>query len=100
MSRCLVIPALALLLVGCTRDRGDVKPDLPPSCPAGAASEIRIVERKVYVPVPSSLTRREDIAEGALAECPQVARDRRAALERANSRFQQIESLQGTEVKP
>lgn len=98
--RIAILIAAALLTVACTRDRDDVKADLPPSCPAGSAPEIRIVERKVYVPVPASLTRREEIAEGPLAECPQVARDRRAAVERVNSRLQQIEQLQGTEVKP
>ena len=98
--RCLLILAIATLLAACGRDRGDLKADLPPSCPAGAAAEVRIVERKIYVPVPASLTRREAIAEGPLSECPQVARDRRAAVERANSRLLQIEQLQGTEVKP
>lgn len=98
--RCLLIIAIATLLAACGRDRGDLKADLPPSCTAGAAAEVRIVERKIYVPIPSSLTRREDIAEGPLAECPQVARERRAALERSNSRAAQIEAIQGTEVKP
>jgi len=99
MHRYLAV-CLVLALAACTRDRGEVKPDLPAHCPAGAAAELRIVERKIYVPVPASLTRREEIAEGPLAECPQVARDRRAALERYEARMKQIESLQGTEVKP
>lgn len=98
--RCLLLIAIAVLLMACGRNRDDLKPDLPPSCPAGAAAEVRIVERKIYVPIDSVLTRREPIAEGPLAECPQVARERRAALERVNSRLQQIESVQGTEVKP
>lgn len=92
--------ALITLLAACGRDRDEVKPDLPTHCPSGSASEVRIVERKVYVAIPPTLTRREDIAEGTLAECPQVARDRRAAIERLNSRMQQIEAQQGTEVKP
>lgn len=91
---------VTLLLAACNRDRGELKPDLPSHCPSGSAPDVRIVERKVYVPIPATLTRREDIAEGTLAECPQVARERRAAIERLNSRMQQIEAQQGTEVKP
>lgn len=92
--------AIVLLLVACRGDRNDVQADLPPVCPTAGAVDVRIVERKIYVPIPSVLTRREEIAEGPLAECPQVARDRRAAVERLNSRMQQIEAQQGTEVKP
>ena len=92
--------AITALLAACGRDRADVKPDLPTHCPAGSAADVRIVERKIYVSIPRTLTRQEDIAEGTLAECPQVARERRAAIERLNSRMQQIEAQQGTEVKP
>lgn len=98
--RHILILAAVVLLAACGRDRNDVQADLPPSCPAGAGTDVQFVERKIYVPIPSTLTRREDIAEGALNECPQVARDRRAAIERLNSRMQQIEAQQGTEVQP
>ncbi|PBJ83710.1 hypothetical protein CMZ84_04260 [Lysobacteraceae bacterium NML93-0399] len=98
--RPILIMAAAVLLAACGRDRSDVQADLPPSCPASAGASVEFIERKIYVPIPSSLTRREDIAEGALNECPQVARDRRAAIERLNSRMQQIEAQQGTEVQP
>ncbi len=92
--------AMIVLLTACRGDRDELRADLPTHCPAGSAPDVRFIERKVYVPIPATLTRREPIAEGTLAECPQVARDRRAALERANSRLQQIEAQQGTEVKP
>lgn len=98
--RVLLLIVAALGLVACDRKRDDVRADLPPSCPAGAGVEIRVVERKVYVPIPSSLTQRAPIAEGPLAQCPQVAGDRRKELEKVNSRLQQIEAIQGTEVRP
>lgn len=98
--RALLLIVVALGLVACDRKRDDVIADLPPSCPVRAAPEIRIVERKVYVSIPSSLTQRAPIAEGPLAHCPQVAGERRSELQKANTRLQQIEAIQGTEVKP
>ena len=58
------------------------------------------VERIVYVKVPAELTRPEPIAEGPIAQCFDVAAQRRAALQRANSKLKQISEIQGTKVKP
>jgi len=95
MRLALLLPLL--LLAACKRD--DVKPDLPPSCPT-ASAEVRVVTRTVYVSVPSRLTLQEEIAEGPLSECPAVAAERRAAIERLNSRAAETRQIQGTEVKP
>ena len=91
----LVLPIL--LLAACKRD--DVKPDLPPSCPE-PSTDVRVVTRYVYVAIPSRLTVEEPIAEGPLSECPVVAAERRAALERSNARAREARRIQGTEVKP
>jgi len=40
------------------------------------------------------------VAEGPIPMCYDVAAKRRAAIERLNSRMEQIEAIQGTEVKP
>lgn len=87
---------MLLALAAC---RKDVQPDLPPSCPT-AVAEVTVVERRVYVPIERSLTQRERIAEGPLAQCPMVAAERRKAIESANAKLKAIESKQGTEVEP
>lgn len=94
----LIALGLAALLAGCKSSPEHVA-DLPPACPA-ATPEVVVVERRVYVPVPRELTRREPVAEGPLSECPLVAAERRAALESANARLRQIEQLESTEVEP
>lgn len=90
---------IAIVVLAATACRPDRKPDLPPSCPA-QVSELSIVERIVYVPIERALTGREPIAEGPLAQCPMVAAERRAAIERANAKLKAIEAKQGTEAKP
>lgn len=95
------IPAAALaaaLLAGCAHDRQNARGDLPDPRTA-VQPELQIVERIVYVPVPAHLTRAEPVAEGPLAECPIVARKRRAALERANAKLAEIATIQGAEVE-
>ncbi len=87
-----------VVLLATTACRKDTKPDLPPSCPV-AVSEVTVVERRVYVPVEPVLTRPEPIAEGPLAQCPMVAAERRAAIERANAKLKAIQAKQGTEAK-
>jgi hypothetical protein len=91
--------AVVALLAGCGHARQNVRGDLPDPRTA-VQPELQVVERYVYVPVPAHLTRPEPVAEGSLAECPIVARNRRAALERANARFREIATIQGTEVEP
>ncbi|KAF1697988.1 hypothetical protein CSC62_07535 [Pseudoxanthomonas jiangsuensis] len=94
--RLLIAAGLVLALSGASCQH---KPD-DPDPGVAVRPEPVIVERRVYVPVPSSLTRREPIAEGPIAMCFDVAAQRRAALERANAKLQQVEAIQGTEVKP
>jgi len=96
--RLIAILAL-LLLAGCCRDRHDLKPDLP-GAGTVVAPEIVIVEKRVYVPIPAGITRPEPIAEGPIAQCFEVAAQRRAALERANGKLAQCAAVQGTEVQP
>jgi len=93
-----LLTALVLLfaLAGCA-SKG-AKPDLPPSTPI--TPEIVIVERKVYVAIPASLTQEQPIAEGSIAQCFHVAAQRRAALVKANARLREIGAIQGTAVKP
>lgn len=96
IPRLLTAALLVLALCGATCQRKPENPD------PGVAirPEPVIVERRVYVPVPKRLTGREPIAEGPIAMCFDVAAQRRAALERANAKLEQIEAIQGTEVKP
>lgn len=56
---------------------------------------VQIVERRVYIGVPPELTTVLPIATGPLAQCPLVARDRRAQLEVANQHLEAISKLQG-----
>ncbi|TAA45648.1 hypothetical protein [Pseudoxanthomonas winnipegensis] len=59
-----------------------------------------VIVQRVYVPIRDSLTATEPVAEGPLDQCPSVAAQRKAALKRANAKLQQIQQVQGTEVKP
>lgn len=90
--------AIAALLPACQSTTGHIA-DLPPACPPGTP-EVQIVERRIYVGISDELTAPEPVAEGALSECPIVAAERRAALERANAKLRAIATKQGTEVKP
>lgn len=81
---------------GCKR--GAVRPDLPTG-PA-TVPELLVVERKVYVPIPAELTRERPIAEGAIAQCFEVAAARKAELIKGNSQLRRIAATQGTEVEP
>lgn len=94
--RLLLLLAILLPLAAC---KPALKPDLP-SPDKIVAPTIVTIERLVYVPIPANLTRPEPIAEGPIAQCFDVAAQRRAALQRANSKLGQIGHIQGTEVKP
>ncbi|MEN1942660.1 hypothetical protein WCE55_02210 [Luteimonas sp. MJ293] len=93
----MVLAAVALV-PACKTNTGHVA-DLPPACLIGTP-EVQIVERRIYVGISSEFTTPEPIAEGPLSECPAVAADRRAALERANAKLRAIATKQGTEVEP
>lgn len=86
-----------LLLAACGKD--NVKPDLP-GADKIVTPTVVTVERIVYVKVPAELTKPEPIAEGPIAQCFDVAAQRRAALTRANSKLKQIGEIQGTRVEP
>jgi len=96
--RGLLILAALCMLTACGK-KGETHPDLP-----GASTVVQptivTVERIVYVRVPADLTQPEPVAEGPIAQCFDVAAQRRAALARANSKLKQIGHIQGTEVKP
>jgi hypothetical protein len=86
-----------LVLAGCNK-AGTVKPDLPDS--TLVRPTIVYVDRDRYVPIRADLVKPEPVAEGPLSQCPLVARDRKAALQRANARLAEIGAIQGSEVKP
>lgn len=86
-----------LALAACGKD--NVIPDLPDAGTA-VVPEVQVVDRIVYVPIPSALLKPEPIAEGPIAQCFTVAAERRAALERCNAKLQRAGAIQGTEVKP
>lgn len=90
----LLILAAALLLAAC-ESTGDTR--RPPAESATAPVAVPVV-RQVFVPIDAALTAPEPVAEGPLAECPRVAAERRAALERANAKLRAIAAQQGTEV--
>lgn len=96
--RLLTLLAIAALVPACKTNTGHVA-DLPPACPT-STPEVQIVERRIYVGISSELTAPEPVAEGPLSECPLVAAERRAAVERANAKLRAIAEKQGTEVKP
>lgn len=86
-----------LALTACGHDT--VKPDLP-GVDTVVAPKIVYVDRIVYVRVPPALTQPEPMAEGPIAQCFTVAAERRAALDRCNSKLKRIDAIQGTEAKP
>lgn len=90
--------ALVLLLPALAACRHDRKPDLPGG--TVVRPEAVIVERLVYVPVPAALTAELPIAEGPIAQCFDVAAQRRAAVQTANARFRAIRDIEGTPVPP
>lgn len=94
--RALILLATIALLAAC---KPQTRPDLP-GLDAAVSPTVVTVERVVYVAIPAHLTQREPIAEGPIAQCFDVAAQRRAALERANSKLTQISRIQGTEVQP
>lgn len=93
--RILTAVAFAALTAAC----GPAKPDAGPA-QCAVAPEPVVVERRVYVSIPASLTRSEVVPEGPIAQCFDVAAQRRAAIERLNGRAEQVKAIQGTEVKP
>lgn len=88
-----LIPALAM--VACT----GTKPDAGPAMCAVSPEPV-VVERRVYVSIPAELTRTEAVPEGPIAQCFDVAAQRRAVIERQNARAEQVRAIQGTQVKP
>lgn len=94
--RALLLIVALLTLAAC---KHAVKPDLPGPDKIVTPTVVT-VERVVYVRVPADLTKPEPIAEGPIAQCFDVAAQRRAALARANSKLKQISQIQGTEVQP
>ncbi len=91
----LLIAAALLVLAGCDRLR---KSEADHS--VAVAPQPVVIMQRVYVPIPKVLTAPEPIAEGPIAQCFDVAAQRRAAQERANAKLKQIGLVQGTEVKP
>ena len=94
----LIALSLAATLAACGA-REHVRADLPDPGTA-VAPEVVVVERIVYVPIPAAITRPEPIAEGPIAQCFEVAAQRRAALERANAKLAQCAAVLGTQVEP
>ncbi|MCW0398768.1 hypothetical protein NB688_000582 [Xanthomonas sacchari] len=94
--RLLILLLLAVGLVGCDKVR---KSDSPATAVAITPKPVVIVKR-IYVPIPPEMTRPEPVAEGPIAQCFDVAAQRRAALERANAKLSKAAAIQGTEVKP
>lgn len=93
--RLLSVVALAALPAAC----GLTKPSASP-VQCAVAPEPVVVERRVYVTIPAALTRTEAVPEGPIAQCFDVAAQRRAVIERLNGRAEQVRAIQGTEVKP
>lgn len=97
VQRLLTAATLAAGLAACGDD--NVRPDLPDAGQV-VRPEVVIVERRVYVPVPSELTRPVPIAEGPISQCFSVAAARKKAAEVANARLAEIAAIEGTEVEP
>ena len=91
----LILATMVALLAGCP---GMVKPDLPTA--TVVKPSIVYVDRYIYVPIKKELTRKQPIAEGPLSECPLVARDRKASIQKGNAQLDAIDAIQGTPVKP
>ena len=94
--RILILLLLAAGLAGCDKVR---KPEQASGAVAIAPQPVVIVKR-IYVPIPPALTQPEPVAEGPIAQCFDVAAQRRAALVRANAKLSRAAAIQGTEVKP
>lgn len=94
--RILILLLLAAGLAGCNKVR---KPERPGQAVAIAPQPVVIVKR-IYVPIPAALTQPEPVAEGPIAQCFDVAAQRRAALERANAKLRKTAAIEGTEVRP
>ena len=94
----LLILATTLATAACgSRER---KPDLPPA--VVVKPEVVFVDRYIYVSVDRDLTRQHPIAEGPLSMCPDVARARKAELQKCNADKREIRAIEGTpkESKP
>ncbi len=88
--------AAVIGITGCSGapSRQDATPSV------AVAPSVVTIQRISYVKIPAELTRVEPIAEGPIAQCFDVAAQRRAALERANAKLRQIAQIQGTEASP
>ena len=95
--RVVFVIACALAFSACAGR--EVKPDLPP-VETAVIPQVHTVQRIVYVPVPPNLTRQEDVPEGPITQCFDVAAQRRAVIQRQNARLKAIGEIQGTGVKP
>lgn len=95
MRAWLILPPL-LLLGACAGSAH--KPDLPTAATI-VAPRIVYVDRVRYVAIKPALTAEQPIAEGPLQICPDVARQRKAALQKANAQLREIGAIQGTDVK-
>lgn len=95
--RLLTIVALGAGLAACGPKKLDTA-----HCPVSVAVAPHpvVVVRRIYVPIPARLTQIEAMPEGPIAQCFDVAAQRRAVIERQNARAEQVRSIQGTEVKP
>lgn len=98
MSRILWLLTAVVLVLGLSACR-DTKPDSTPAMCAVSPQPV-VVERRVYVAIPAELTRTEAVPEGPIAQCFDVAAQRRAVIERQNARAEQVRAIQGTQVKP
>lgn len=87
-ARCVVLALAWLALSGSSCQQGTVR------------VETLQADRLIYVPVPNQLTQPHAIATGPLSQCPVVAAQRRAELERCNVDKAQIQAIQGTKVEP
>lgn len=87
---------LCLLLVLGTSACGPVKEAPPPAVPATTVVEVPV---KVYVPIDKKYTKRcAWVADGAIDDIFEVARGRKACLERYEINHDAIDRIQGTPV--
>ena len=93
--RLLAIAAALALLTGCPGQAR--KPDLPSGTVVKPTAVL--VEREVYVAVPTNLTQERPIAEGPLERCWFVAADRKAELVKANAQLREIAEIEGTVLR-
>lgn len=94
--RLILIAGLVLVLSACADKTA--RPDVP----RGVIVQPKVVTvtRTEYVRVPAELTDPLPIAEGPLSACPDVAAERRKALQKANADRKAVRALSGTEAKP